>query len=71
MAKKLDANTWQENPADVITIVNRSSHNYILELPSGRFRLDAGRTMRTMNSILDIVSIRELVDQGILSVEVE
>ena len=69
MVRQLSNNTWQENPADVIVLVNRSSNNYILELPSGRFRLDAGRSMQTLNSILDIQPIQELVDQGILIVE--
>ena len=69
MARKLDHATWQEDPANVITLVNRSTHNYILELPSGRFRLDAGRSMQTMNSILNIKSIRGLVEQGLLTVE--
>ena len=69
MVRQQNNNTWQENPADVIVLVNHSSHNYILELPTGRFRLDAGRSMQTLNSILDIQPIRELVEQGILIVE--
>ena len=71
MHRRHDLNTWQEDPSDIITLVNRSGRNYILELPSGRFRLDAGRSMRTMNSILDIRSIRELVEQGNITIEQE
>ena len=69
MVYKPDTNTWTENPKDVIELVNRSSHNYILELPSGRCRLDAGRRIRTMDSILDIKGIRALVEEGELVVE--
>ena len=69
MAERMADNTWQENPADIIVLTNRTAHNYILELPSGRYRLDAGRQMRTLKSILNIAQIKELVDQGHLAVE--
>jgi hypothetical protein len=62
-------NTWQENPADIILLRNKSSHNFILELPSGRYRLDAGRRMRTMRSILRIGQVQQLVNEGQLVVE--
>jgi hypothetical protein len=62
-------NTWQENPADIIMLANKSKHNFILELPTGRYRLDAGRRMRTMRSILKIHQVKDLVDQGQLTVE--
>lgn len=71
MVRKTDPNTWQEDPADVILLVNRSAKNYILELPAGRVRLDAGRSIRTLTSILDINAIRDLVSEGLLSVEYE
>jgi hypothetical protein len=77
MLKKLDmfkkpdveANTWKEDPDDIIVLVNRTANNYILELPAGRYRLDAGRRMRTMRSILDIPQIREMVEEGDLGIE--
>lgn len=62
-------NTWQENPADIIMLANKSQHNFMLELPTGRYRLDAGRRMRTMRSILKIGQVKELVDQGQLAIE--
>jgi hypothetical protein len=62
-------NTWQENPADIIVLANRSANNYILELPTGRYRLDAGRKMRTLKSIMNIAQVKQLVDQGDLVVE--
>ena len=68
MSLKLDHNTWQENPDDVIVIVNQTSNNFILDLPAGRYRLDAGRRMRTLKSILDVPGVQQLVDQGDLVV---
>lgn len=69
MVQKLKGTTWQEDPADVITLVNRSTRNYILELPAGRFRLDAGRRMTTVKSILNIKAIQGLVEEGIFVLE--
>jgi hypothetical protein len=65
----LNQNTWQENPADIILLRNKSNHNFILELPTGRYRLDAGRRMRTLRSILRIGQVQQLVNEGQLVVE--
>lgn len=62
-------NTWQENPDDIIMLVNRTTKNYILDLPTGRYRLDAGRSMRTLRSILDLPQVRALVEEGELELE--
>lgn len=62
-------NTWQENPDEIITLVNRSRNNYILELPSGRIRLDAGRRMRTLRSIMKVQQVKQLIDEGTLALE--
>ncbi len=70
MAKRsYDDITWLEDPKDVIVLTNRSGKNFILELPTGQYRLDAGRRMRTLRSILEIGQIRELVNAGQLEVE--
>ncbi len=69
MSERMADNTWQENPADIIVLANRSANNYILELPTGRYRLDAGRKMRTLKSIMNIAQVKQLVDQGDLVVE--
>ncbi len=70
MAKRsYDDITWLEDPKDVIVLANRSSRNYILDLPTGQYRLDAGRRMRTLRSILEISQIQALVDSGQLAVE--
>ncbi len=69
MAPNLSDTTWTENPDDIIMLANKSQTNYILELPSGRYRLDAGRRMRTLRSILKIQQVKELVDEGVLTIE--
>ncbi len=51
MAERMADNTWQENPADIIVLANRSANNFILDLPTGRYRLGAGLKMRTLKSI--------------------
>jgi hypothetical protein len=61
--------TWMENPDDIIVLANRSSQNFILDLPAGRYRLDAGRRMRTMRSILKFESVMELIRAGKLAIE--
>jgi hypothetical protein len=61
--------TWMEDPSQIIMLTNKSKQNFILELPSGRYRLDAGRRMRTLRSILRIGQVERLVNEGLLSVE--
>ena len=64
-----DGLTWIENPDDIIVLANHSQQNFILDLPAGRCRLDAGRRMRTLRSILKIEPILELVKSGKLAIE--
>ena len=69
MADRTADLTWKEAKRDIILLTNHSRQNYILELPAGRYRLDAGRTMRTLRSILTFDQVKQLVDQGLLAVE--
>ncbi len=69
MNSNITGTTWNEDPDQIIVLSNRSKNNYILELPTGRFRLDAGRRMRTLRSIMKIQQVKQLVDQGDLVVE--
>ncbi|MBV7332981.1 hypothetical protein KFU94_33085 [Chloroflexi bacterium TSY] len=61
--------TWDESPADIILLTNSSKKNFILELPTGRYRLDAGRRMRTLRSIMKLPQVKALIDDGMLAVE--
>lgn len=67
--RSYDDITWLEDPKDIIILANRSQKNYVLELPTGQYRLDVGRKMRTLRSILDFGQIKELVSSGHLVVE--
>jgi hypothetical protein len=67
--KSINENTWQEAPDTVIVLVNKTKQNFILDLPSGRYRLDAGRRMRTVRSILKIDQVQRLVSDGQLALE--
>ena len=67
--RSYDDITWLQDPKDVIVLTNRSEKNFILELPTGQYRLDSGRRMRTLRSILDFGQISELVSSGQLVVE--
>ncbi|MFN3980637.1 MAG: hypothetical protein ACK4SA_09670 [Caldilinea sp.] len=61
--------TWRENPDDIIVLVNQTNKNFILDLPAGRYRLDAGRRMRTLRSILKHQQIMALIEDGSLTIE--
>lgn len=69
MAESKNDNTWQENPDDIILLVNLTGNNYILEMPSGRCRLDAYKRIRTLRSVFNVPQVRELVEQGLLTIE--
>lgn len=69
MTWKQDKNSWQENPDDIILLVNHSSNNYVIDMPTGRCRLDAGRKLRTLRSIIKLPQVRDLVEQGVLTIE--
>lgn len=54
--------TWK--PSDVIEVTNTTGENILLELDSGRLRLDAGRTTRLTASALELPQLMQLVRQG-------
>lgn len=62
--------TWDPDTKDIIMLINRSSKNYILELPAGRYRLDAGRKMRTLRSIMKVAQVQQLIDSGDIEVTI-
>lgn len=64
-----DSVAWMHPKGDIIVLANTSKENFVLELPSGRYRLDAGRRMRTLRSILNFAQVKALVDGGQLVVE--
>ncbi len=69
MSADITKTTWMEDPKNVIMLINRSANNFTLELPSGHYRLDAGRRMRTTRNIMKVTQVKALVDGGQLAVE--
>ncbi len=69
MQKRRDNLTWMQNKGTVITLSNVSRHNFILELPTGRCRLDAGRSLRTLERVVSSPQIKLLIDKGDLVVK--
>ena len=51
------------------TVGQHTGKNFILDLPAGRYRVDAGRRMRTLRSILKHQQIMALVEDGSLAIE--
>lgn len=66
--KAYDELSWLKDKDDIITIVNKSRNNYILDMPAGLYRLDSGRQMRTLRSILKISQVKQLIDSGDLAI---
>lgn len=71
MSSKPGTPTWMSDKKEIILLVNRSGKNFNFDLPTGHYRLDAGRSMRTLRSILNIDQIKALVDEGSLVVEAD
>jgi hypothetical protein len=59
--------TWR--PEDVVSVTNTTNENFLLELDSGRLRLDAGRTIRLTGSAMDQQQMVALMNAGKLKVE--
>ena len=56
--------TWQ--PHEVVEVTNVSDENLLLELRSGPFRLDVGRSYRVTASALEQPPIRALLERGLI-----
>lgn len=59
--------TWK--PTDIVEVTNASSANVLLDLDSGRLRLDAGRTLRLTATALENPQLAELIKQGAVKVQ--
>ncbi len=65
---KLDHLERDWDPAQVVTVHNRSATNILLELPTGRFRLDAGRTFRMASDITEVQQVKDLISSGMVEI---
>ncbi len=59
--------TWKPNPKDVIILTNASDENLALKLPTGRMRLEVGRSRMASAKILELPAVKDLVEAGKLT----
>ncbi len=52
------------DPEQFVTVRNKTNYNILLDLPTGHFRLDAGRSFRMTPDIAEVPQVKELVAAG-------
>jgi hypothetical protein len=52
------------DPQRLVTVRNKTDRNILLDLPTGHFRLDAGRSFRMTADIADVAQVKDLVAAG-------
>jgi hypothetical protein len=52
------------DPEQFVTVRNTTTHNILLDLPTGYFRLDAGRSFRMTPDITETPQVQALVTAG-------
>ncbi|MCS6844889.1 MAG: hypothetical protein NZ528_11315 [Caldilineales bacterium] len=52
------------DPEKFVTVRNKTNRNILLDLPTGYFRLDAGRSFRMTPDIANVPQVQELVARG-------
>ena len=52
------------DPEQFVTVRNKTDRNILLDLPTGYFRLDAGRSFRMTPDVADVAQVKELVATG-------
>ena len=63
-SKKRSALDQDWDPQGFVFVHNKTSQNILLDLPTGAFRLDAGRSFRMTPDIKDVPQIKNLVAAG-------
>jgi hypothetical protein len=56
------------DPQKIVLVRNASANNVLLELPTGRFRLDAGQSYRMTADIADLQQVKDLVAAGLVEI---
>jgi hypothetical protein len=52
------------DPEQFVTVRNATNRNILLDLPTGHFRLDAGRSFRMTPDIAEVPQVKELAAAG-------
>ena len=56
------------DPQGFVFVHNKTSQNILLDLPTGAFRLDAGRSFRMTPDIADVAQVKDLIATGQIEV---
>ena len=62
--KKNQSLEYDWDPQKIVVVRNKSTHNILLDLPTGYFRLDAGRSFGMTPDIADVQQVKDLVAAG-------
>lgn len=57
------------DPQKSVLVRNTSQRNILLDLPTGYFRLDAGRSFRMTADIVDVPQVKALIAAGQVEIE--
>jgi hypothetical protein len=52
------------DPAKAVVVHNKTTHNILLNLPTGYFRLDAGRSIQMTPDIAEVAQVKDLLAAG-------
>ena len=59
--------TWKNK--NIVAVTNTTGENFLLNLDSGRLRLDAGRTVRVASPALEHHEVGALISAGKLKIQ--
>jgi hypothetical protein len=59
--------TWKNK--NIVAVTNTTDENFLLNLDSGRLRLDAGRTVRVTSRALEHHEVSALISAGKLKIQ--
>lgn len=65
--KRSSRPAWK--PGKYVTLRNDSDHHILLDLPTGHLRLDKGRALRFTADVVEVETVRKLIDTGEIRVE--
>ena len=63
-SKKRSTMEYNWDPQKFVLVRNKTGKNILLDLPTGDFRLDAGRSFRMTPDIADVPQVKDLVATG-------
>ena len=63
-SKKRSTMEYDWDPQKFVLVRNKSGQHILLDLPTGSFRLDAGRSFRMTPDIVDVRQVKDLVATG-------